>query len=65
MSKKYQKINVPYGAIADAKKLKQWRTGNVCFGDSYFAMDCRKRWGDEIFNEACKQVEYIPIDDIR
>lgn len=52
---------IPYAAIQDAKKLMQWKPGNVCFGDSYFAMGCKKKYGEEVFKEACKQVEYIPI----
>lgn len=58
-------MKIPYGAIADAKKLKQAKPGNILFGDSYFAMDCEKRWGKEVFKKACKQVKYVPFNDIR
>ena len=52
---------VPYGAIEDAKTLKQWSDGNVCFGDGHFAMHCKRRWGEEVFAEACRRVKYIPM----
>lgn len=54
-------VYIPYRALVDAKKLKQWSTGNVCFGDSYFKISCNKKWGKEIFQEACRRTKYIPM----
>lgn len=54
---------VPASAIRDAQKLKQWKPGNICFGDSYFSNSCANKYGLEVWNHACSSVSYIPIPD--
>lgn len=52
---------VSHNALDDARKClgkgKYNTRGNYLVGDGYFAMDCEKRHGKEVWDEACKIVE--------
>ena len=57
----YNSNYVPASAIRDAQKLKQWKPGNICFGDSYFSISCANKYGLQVWKRACSSVSYIPI----
>lgn len=57
------RISIPPAAIDDAKKLLQWSSGNICYGDSYFDIAMENKWGEEIWYKACDSVTPIPIPE--
>ena len=52
-------MHIPHEAYEAAKNLMQFAPGNICYGDTYYAQDCKRPFGKEVFAEACRRTRPI------